>query len=115
MKHIFITLLLLFAPVAALADATYIVKFLSGVESLFQKLIPIVSGLALLMFIWGLVKFITQSGDERAVAEGKQFMIWGIVALFCAVSVWGIVTVAQNIFGIGGGTAQVSPGTTYTP
>jgi hypothetical protein len=54
--------------------------------------IPVVASLALLVFFWGLVKFIWNvSGDEKAITEGKSLMIWGIIALFVLVSIWGIL------------------------
>lgn len=54
-------------------------------------LLPIVVALALLAFFWGLAKFIFAAGDEGAKDEGKRIMIWGLIALFVMVSVWGLV------------------------
>ena len=54
--------------------------------------VPVIIGLALLAFIWGLVKFISRvGGDEKAVTEGKKLMIWGLIALFIMISIWGIL------------------------
>jgi len=59
---------------------------------LIQTALPVIAGLALLVFVWGLAKFIFRvGGDEKAVAEGKKLMVWGLVALFVLVSVWGIL------------------------
>ena len=59
---------------------------------LIQITLPVIAGLALLVFFWGLTKFIMNvSGDEKAVSEGKNLMIWGIIALFVMVSIWGIL------------------------
>jgi succinate dehydrogenase/fumarate reductase cytochrome b subunit len=43
-------------------------------------------------FIWGL-----RQGKEGAITNGKQFMIWGLVALFVMFSVYGIIKVAQSL------------------
>ncbi len=62
------------------------------VLEIINLIIPIVAGLAVLIFFWGLVKFIVNvSGDEKAVTEGKNLMIWGIIALFVMVSLGGIL------------------------
>ena len=54
--------------------------------------IPVMASLALLAFFWGLAKFIFRlGGDEKALAEGKNLMKWGLIALFIMVSVWGIL------------------------
>jgi hypothetical protein len=62
--------------------------------------IPIAVGAALLFFFWGLAMFITRSGDPKAKDEAKSRMIWGIVALFVMVSVWGIVGFIQRNLGL---------------
>lgn len=64
--------------------------------------IPVVAGLTLLVFFWGLVKFIMAvGGDEKAVSEGKNLMIWGIIGLFIMVSIWGILHFLTDQFGFG--------------
>lgn len=58
--------------------------------------IPVVAGLALVVFFWGLAKFILKADDVKAREEGRQVMKWGIVALFVLVSVWGIIFFLTN-------------------
>jgi hypothetical protein len=37
---------------------------------------------------------------EEKRKAGKSFMIWGLIALFVMVSIWGLVGVLSNTFGI---------------
>jgi hypothetical protein len=68
---------------------------------LIKLLIPVVASLALLAFFWGLVKFINNvSGDTKAITEGKNLMIWGLIALFVMVSVWGILRFVYGELGL---------------
>lgn len=88
------------APYLALAQGTgqglnNIIRMISGIIS---SIIPILVALALIYFFWGLIKFILQSGDAKD--EGKKYMIWGIIALFVMVSVWGIVNLLKESFGV---------------
>lgn len=77
-------------------------SFIGIFTDLIALALPIVSGLALLAFLWGLSKFIFNvQGDAKAVAEGKNLMIWGVIALFIMVSVWGLVSFLSNEFGLG--------------
>jgi hypothetical protein len=78
-----------------------------GVESVIEALtcfigsfIPILLSIAILVFFWGLVKFIAHAGDEKAVAEGKQLIIWGLVGIFVMITLWSIVGYIQTLFGI---------------
>lgn len=61
-----------------------------------NPLLLVIAGLALLAFFWGLMKFISKAGDEKSHAEGKSLMVWGLIALFVMVSVWGIVYFLQH-------------------
>ncbi len=61
--------------------------------------VPIIFTLAFIYFILGVIKYVI-SDSEKEKAKGRQFMIWGIVALFAMVSVWGLVRVLGNTFGI---------------
>jgi hypothetical protein len=66
-----------------------------------DTLIPLAFALCLFYFFWGVAKYIrTGAGSEDAAKEGKQIMIWGIVGLFVAFSVWGIISFIQKDLGI---------------
>jgi hypothetical protein len=109
----FIIPALLFGPALALAQApqspnlSYLTGFLTTLKSLVGTALPLVVGLALLAFFWGVAQFIWGGDDKRA--EGKQHMIWGIVGLFVMVSVWGLVGFLGSIVGVNttGGSANV--------
>lgn len=63
--------------------------------------VGILMTLAVVAFFWGLVKYIYSAGAGKD--EGKMIMVWGVVALFVMVSVWGLVKVISNtIFGTDG-------------
>lgn len=78
-------------------------ELIDAVADLMDISIATVVAAALLVFFWGLVKFVFQlGGDEKAVEDGKRIMKWGLIALFVMVSVWGIVKFAQKAFNIPG-------------
>ncbi|MEK7187158.1 MAG: pilin [Patescibacteria group bacterium] len=62
--------------------------------------ITLLAGIALLVFFWGLAKFIFHAGSTEKKDEGKNVMFWGIISLFVMVSVWGIVYFFQRSFGL---------------
>ncbi|KKR29897.1 MAG: hypothetical protein A3A96_01410 [Candidatus Zambryskibacteria bacterium RIFCSPLOWO2_01_FULL_39_39] len=60
-------------------------------------LVPLAFALCLFYFFWGVAKYIrTGAGSEDAAKEGKQVMVWGIVGIFVAFSIWGIITFIRN-------------------
>jgi len=53
-------------------------------------------------FFLGVVRFIwaQQQGDQKGIDNGKKLLLWGIIALTCAFSVYGIIRFLQaTIFG----------------
>jgi hypothetical protein len=82
---------LVFMPMLASAQLSNVESLMRSIGRLVDIALPIVVGIALLGFFWGLAKFIFAAGDEGKRDEGKKVMIWGIVGLFVMVSVWGLV------------------------
>jgi len=66
-----------------------------------QILIPLVFSLALLLFFWGMVKYIRSEGVDGK-AEGRKIMIWGVIALFVMSCIWGIVYFIGEELGLEG-------------
>lgn len=103
----FIIVALAFAPTVAFAqELGNLERLLRAIGRLVDIALPIVVALALLAFFYGLAKAIF--GGAEGVKEGKDLMIWGIVALFVMVSVWGLVRFVGNAFGVEqGGSVDV--------
>ena len=68
-----------------------------------NRLIPVLIAVGLVVFFWGLIQYI------RTHKGGKDIMIAGLVGLFIMVSVWGIIRIAQNTLGVGGGGSPTVP------
>ena len=83
--------------------------FVSSVGRIVGVLLPIVVAIALLGFFWGLVKFIFAQGNEEAKADAKKIMLWGLIALFVMVSVWGLVEFIGSALGVGQGDTIIVP------
>lgn len=96
------------APFVAFAQNLQ--SLLSTVQNLLNAVIPILITLAVVYFFWGLAQYIWNAGDD-AKKEGRQRMIWGLVALFVMVSVWGIISLFGSTFNIqqGGSGANLIP------
>lgn len=91
---------------AELVQFSYFYNLLGNITNLIEMAIPILIGIALIIFFWGLVQYVRQP----EIGEGKKVMIAGIVALFLMVSVWGIVRLAQSIFNVDSDNPLPAPG-----
>jgi len=63
--------------------------------------VPILFGLALVGFLWGVAQTIINADNKDSKTSGKTIMVWGIIALFVMVSVWSILELSRNtLFGV---------------
>lgn len=75
-------------PAFALNDAN---DFVAAMRDLISTSIPILGGIAMLAFFFGLVKYIMKSGDEEGREVGKKIMIAGVISLFLIATIGGII------------------------
>jgi hypothetical protein len=92
----------------SVTQITDIESFLCSFKDLINFSTGVVASLALLVFFWGLVKYIAKADDPKEKEAGKNTMIWGVIALFVMFSVFGLVSFLQASFGVTG-TGPVIP------
>lgn len=78
-----------------------------------KSLVGILFTLAIVVFFWGLVKYLFSAGDDKA--KGLSLMLMGIVAIFVMASLYGLVGILQRTIGAGGNATFTPPtvNTTY--
>ncbi len=78
---------------------------------LIRSIVPVIFAIAIVVFVWGVIQFFIIGADEEAKREkGKQFIVWGLVALAVMSSVLGLVRILGNTFGIVPGVSPSSFG-----
>jgi len=85
----------------ALAGAVTFLDTLNLINRFLNALVPMIITLAIIWFFWGLARYLMSIGDEGKRGEAIQTMIWGIVAIFVMVSIWGIIKLLQSTFKVG--------------
>lgn len=63
--------------------------------------------IALLVFGWGIVKFIASASNPEKLKEARGIIWWGIIGMFVLASIYGIIVLLQDYFGVGGGTGGI--------
>jgi hypothetical protein len=67
-----------------------------------STIIPLIFAIAIVFFIWNAARFFVFSGaDEEGKASARRLMFYGIAAMVIMLSLWGIVRMMTNAFGIG--------------
>lgn len=72
-------------------------------------LVPLIFAIAFIVFLYGIAKtYIFSHGEPAEVSKGHQIILWGLIGFVVMVSLWGLVNVVANTFGLNG---ILSPGT----
>jgi len=61
------------------------------INEIINPIIFVLFGLAMLVFIWGVITMFVKSGDAEAVGNGKKHMVWGIIGLAIMSGTFGIM------------------------
>lgn len=73
-------------------------------------LVPLLFAVAFIVFLYGVMKtYVLSSGDEAGVKTGHKLILWGIIGFVVMISLWGIVNVVANTFGLAGSYAPPPP------
>jgi hypothetical protein len=100
MKKASVFTLLALLPSMAFAQGAGLTALIVQLQTWLDLLIPLLLTAAIVVFFWGLVKYILNAGDEAAKESGKTLMIWGMIALFVMVAFWGIIGWVQQSLGL---------------
>lgn len=101
-----------FVPMVALAqEFGQINSFVGRITTFINNtLIPLIFGIALLVFIWGMFRFFVYGGhNEEEKEKGKSLMVWATVGFVLMVSIWGIVNLLAGGLGFTGETVNNIP------
>lgn len=115
MKRLFVKIsaFMLALPAATFAQAPGMTYggFVASIIRLINLAIPVVIGVAIMSFMYGVLKYILSLGNEQEKREGREVMLWGVIALFVMFSVWGILRLLLGtFFGGSGGSFIGVPG-----
>src|SRR3989344_4119735 len=91
---------------SAAISSTWFTDAIASIQSVLDALVPLLIGLAVVVFLWGVVKFVTAAGDEEKRKEGKSFIIWGLVGITVMVILWAIVYLLVSWIGLTTGIAK---------
>lgn len=90
-----------FLPEVVQAQNPTIKSVINQLTNLVRALIPILAGVALLVFIAGLAQYLFQGGDKSATETGKNRIVAGVIGLFVIAAIWGLVQIVGATLDLG--------------
>ena len=88
--------------VARAADDSRIGLIIRNTTRLIELTAVLVWTLSLVVFGWGIVKFIVAASNEEELKKAKGILWWGVIGIFVLATVVGIIEFFQRYFGIRG-------------
>jgi len=107
MKYLFMLALASF-PFLASAQATDVFKLLDLIQDIIVAVIPVIIGLAVLVFVFGIFKYVISKSPEDQ-KEARGVILWGVIILFVMVSIWGLVNLLSTTIGLDTTKVPVGP------
>ena len=83
-------------PAGGIGNLTDLINF--GTCTLMKSVVPLLVGLAIVGFVYGIIKYFLNPDNEEKRKQGKDFMLWGLIALFVMVSIWALVGIFTGTF-----------------
>ncbi|MDD5068850.1 MAG: hypothetical protein PHS53_00945 [Candidatus Pacebacteria bacterium] len=75
------------------------------------QIIPVLVGVAVIGFLYGVLRYIYSGGDEEKRKEGVRFMTYGIVGLAVITTLWALVgIITLSVVGTNPVLPQLTPG-----
>lgn len=65
--------------------------FIMEIIRYLNLVVPVMYAFTFVVFFWGLSKVILNATNPAQVQNGRNYMFWGVIALFCLVALNGII------------------------
>jgi cytochrome bd-type quinol oxidase subunit 2 len=99
-----LALLALPAIVAAANGGTFntdtLKTTIDGLKGVVNTLLVVLSGVAVIVFIWGIIKYVLASNDGEKRKEARNYMIYGVVAFAVIVGLFGLSNAVLSFVGL---------------
>ena len=99
----------------AQGQMTQLSTFLSNIAAFMNStLIPLIFALAFLVFLWGMfTPFILGGSDSAKQQEVKSLILYAVIGFVVMLSLWGIVNLLADSFGLNNDTVVIPVGVTF--
>ena len=111
-----IRLRIISATAAAMTFALPLVAQAQGLDrliivatDLINFALAILIGIAIIAFFWGLLRYLLSAKGGPEQKKASMLMVWGLVAIFVMLSIFGIVRLMQVTFGLDGASSVDAP------
>jgi hypothetical protein len=85
-------------PLMAFAQAKTLKTLIDQVTTYFNYFLVLMMGFAIVMFVWYVIKYFIRTTEDHK--EAGLYVMYSVIGFFVILSMWGIVNILQNTFGL---------------
>ena len=102
-------------PLVALAQGTpggaqtgsQFINFANNLLQTANILVTLFFVIALLVFAYGIIRFLMAAGDEGEVRSARGYILWGVVGMAVLASLFGLILFLRTVFGVQNDTGNI--------
>jgi hypothetical protein len=83
--------------VARAENITDLKSLIAYVRATLNSLVPLLFAIAVIGFIWGVIKYIYAGGPQK-LSEARNHIIYSVIAIAVMLSIWGLAEMLKNTF-----------------
>ena len=83
-----------------IADAQTIESTITKIGTIINRVIALLFGIAALIFIWGVISYISKQDNEEARKKARNLMLFGIISIAVMAALWALVRILISTFGL---------------
>ncbi|MFA6459557.1 MAG: pilin [Candidatus Paceibacterota bacterium] len=87
-------------PLSTNAAQVTLKTLMALVADYLNTALELLMGLAVLFFVWYVIKYFIRSGDSKERTEASQYVLWSIIGFFVILSFWGLVNILSSTFNL---------------
>ena len=122
MKYLtIVSSLIFFLPLSALAQGapgnrltgSQFLNFATNVLATANILVTLLFVIALLVFAYGIIKYLLAAGDASEIQQARGYILWGVIGMAVLASLFGLIMFLQTVFGVNNAPGNLqAPATT---
>lgn len=90
--------ILVVVPVIAFAQVKTLATVISIIIGYFNQVLFLLVGLAVVIFVYYIIQYFIRPNEDRTNAG--QYVMYSLIGFFVILSLWGLVNILQNTFGL---------------
>lgn len=90
----------LILPAIVFAQQVTLASLMALAASYLNTALQLLMGLAVVMFVWYVIKYFIMSAESKGRGEAGQYILWSLIGFFVILSFWGLVNILTATFNL---------------